>query len=355
MRHHLRGAFEWVMRRAPNTPAAALINAGRKFQRDDGLLLAGALAYFCALSLAPLLLVLTGVATLVMDDGPVRAHLLAQVERVLGPEGRRVVRTILVRVSAPEGGVTSIVVGSAALLFGATSMFVHLQTALNRVWGVRRRPRHHVIRKRLVSMLMVLCLALLLAASILLTGALTAAHAWVDAHAHLGHSHAHARIDTAWHVLDWSMSLGVIAALLAAIFRTLPDVKLMWRDVWLGAAVTTILFAGGKYAIGLYIGHKSLASAYGAAGSFVVLLAWLYYSSVVLIYGAELTQVLATAAGRHPAPRGDALLDPMSESFLPQRDVLAPVRHGSSGSHRSLVRPPEVAPPKTTAQRRARS
>jgi membrane protein len=285
--------------------AGGLWRAGRKFREDDGLLLAGALAFFGALSLAPLLLVVVGAASLVVDEGPVRAMVLEKAEEVLGGEGRIVALTVLDHFEGPNGGLLSIAIGVVGLLIGATSGFAHLRTALNRVFSVREGPRNGLVRKRLLSLFMVLALGVLILASIVLTTAVSIAHRWVDHQA--GFDEVHPWADLPWHTLDWITSLVVITALVMAVFKLLPDVRLAWRDVFIGAAVTTALFTAGKSAAGLYFGTKSAVSAYGAAGSFVVVLLWLYYSAVVLLYGAELTQVLVSrASGRGAPPRRGA-------------------------------------------------
>jgi membrane protein len=283
-----------------------LVDAGKKFAQDDGLLMAGALAFFTTLSLAPLLLVLTGVASLLVDEGPLRQRLLAVIGNAVGPDGRSVAETVLDRVTAPHGGVTSIVVGVVAVVFGATSSFAHLQTALNRVWGVRKQARHHLVRKRLLSLLLVIVLFLLLLASMVLSTVVRGAHAWLAHHSELVARHPW--LDLPWTAFDWTASIVTIALLVGVVFKVLPDVRLAWRDVSRGAVVTTGLLIGGRYLIALYLGRKGLASTYGAAGSFAVLLAFLYYSAVVLLYGAALTQVLAVRAGRAPTPRRGAEL-----------------------------------------------
>ncbi len=297
-----RGLYE-------RSPAAvqAIWDAIDRFRRDDGLLLAGALAFFGALSLAPLLLVIVGVATSVVDEGPVRRAVLEQATQVLGEQGRQVTATVLDRMSGPRGGVLSITLGALAILIGATSGFAHLRTALNRVFDVRERPRHRLVRKRLLGLLMVLAFGALLVAAMALMAAVTFLHAWVERAA--GFAEAHPWADQPWHLLDWGVSLLVLTLFVAALFRALPDVRLSWRDVWIGAAVTTALFAGGKALAGYYFEHKGVVSAFGAAGSFVVVLLWLYYSAIVLLYGAELTQVLLARAGRTAPPRRGAERD----------------------------------------------
>lgn len=284
--------------------ARAVLAAAEKFRRDDGFLLAGALAFFGALSLAPLLLVIVGAASLLVDEGPVRQVVLDQAAKALGADGREVAATVLDRVDGPRGGVVSIVVGALAVLIGATSGFTHLRTALNRVFDVRERPRHRLLRRRLLGLLMVLAFGLLMVAAMLLTTAIAVLHAWVDRAA--GHAGAPPWADQPWHLLDWATSLLALALLVAAAFRALPDVRLSWRDVWIGALTTTALFTAGKHIVGVYLERKAAVTAFGAAGSFVVVLLWLYYSAVVLLFGAELTQVLLARAGRTAPPRRGA-------------------------------------------------
>lgn len=301
--------------RAVRRAASVAYAAWRDFRADDGLLLSGALAFFSALSLAPLLIVLVGAATFLVDEGPVRREVLDAAERVLGLEGRSVAQTLLDRFARPGGNVVSIVVGAAALFLGCTSVFAHLRTALNRVWNVRdgagprpvRKTVFRIVRKRFYSLIMVGALGVLLLASLVLTTVLSAVYDWVDAW-----------VDIPWRMLDWGVSLLLITALIAAVFKTLPDVKLSWRDVALGSLITALLFAAGKSLFGYYLTHKAV-SAYGAAGSFVVVLLWLYYSSIVLLYGAELTQVFVTRAGRKFIPRRGAEHDPAYPHGLPPR------------------------------------
>lgn len=318
-----RRLLDRIHERAP-APVQAILEAVEKFRRDDGLLLAGALAFFGALSLAPLLLVIVGAATLLVDEGPVRRVILDQAAKVLGEDGREVTATVLDRVDGPRGGIVSIAVGAVAVLVGATSGFAHLRTALNRVFDVRERPRHRLLRKRLLGLLMVLAFGLLLIAAMILTTGISVLHAWLDRAA--GFAEAHPWADQPWHLLDWATSLLVLTLLVAAIFRALPDVRLSWRDVWIGALTTTALFTGGKFLVGFYLESKGAVTAFGAAGSFVVVLLWLYYSAIVLLFGAELTQVLLARAGRSTPPRRGAELEDDALGAPPTN--LAPARGG---------------------------
>lgn len=293
-----------------------LWRAWLKFKDDDGLLMAGALAFFGALSLAPLLLVVVGAASLIVDEAPVRAMVLVKAEEVLGHEGRAVALNVLDQFDGPHGGKLSILIGILGLLIGATSGFIHLRTALNRVFNVREEPRRGLLRNRLLSLLMVLTFGALILASIVLTTVVSIMHKWVDHRARLPAHHPVA--DLPWHTLDWVTSLVVITALVTAVFKALPDVRLAWRDVLIGAAVTTALFTAGKNLAALYFGTKSAVSAYGAAGSFVVVLLWLYYSAIVLLYGAELTQVLVSReGGRGATPRRGAAPFPVPWGAAP--------------------------------------
>lgn len=286
--------------------ASAAYEAWRDFRADDGLLLAGALAFYSALSLAPLLIVLVGAASFVVDEGPVREAALAQAERLLGAEGRAVATTLLDRFGRPRGEGLSLLVGAAALFLGCTSAFAHLRTALNRVWNVREGGEHRMIRKRIYSLVMVAALGALLLASLVLTTTLGLVYEWIDAW-----------VDIPWRLIDWTVSAVLVTSLVAAVFKTLPDVRLSWRDVALGSLITAVLFSAGKHGFGYYLTHKAV-SAYGAAGSFVVVLLWLYYSAIVLLYGAELTQVLVTRAGRTFAPRRGACHEPEYPDGVPQ-------------------------------------
>jgi membrane protein len=180
---------------------------------------------------------------------------------------------------------------------GATGVFVHLQDALNLIWGVRRVPGRGLrgfIKGRLLSFALILGVGFLLLVSLVLSAGLSALDKFMV--------ELLPAQKTLWLGINFVISFGVITLLFAMIFKVLPDVKIAWRDVWIGAIITALLFNLGKYLLGLYLGRSSVTSAYGAAGSLVIVLLWVYYSAQILFFGAKVTQIYSTSHGSHPEP-----------------------------------------------------
>lgn len=272
-----------------------LIEVWRKFWADDPFSLAAALAYYTLLSLAPLLLVVVGVAGLLFGQAAARGALLKQAQGYLGPQGASAVTTLLAHAPSPGASELSIVIGLAATLIGATTAFAQLQSAMNAIWGVsggvRRSTAWQWLRRRLLSLAMVVLIGLLLALSLLVSTALAGINAGGLA----------ARLpDVLVLGLNTSFSSLLSLLLLASTLRYLPDARVAWRDAWAGALAATVLLAGGRYLIDLYLRHAAVSSVFGAAGSIVVLMVWIDYASLILFLGAEVTCVL----GRRRAAAG---------------------------------------------------
>jgi membrane protein len=252
--------------------------------------LGAALAYYTVFSLAPLLLTVISIAGLALGRESVQHSIQAQIAGLIGSEAASEIQTMLGHAAGNRsGGVIGTVIGILILLAGASGTFVSLQDALNKVWHVKPDPAAGGIKaflgKRLLSFGMVLGVAFLLLASLVLSAALAALGDWAGGILPSALSGGFLR------VLNFVVSFGVITVLFGAIFKILPDANVRWRDVWVGAAVTSLLFTIGKTAIGLYLGKMAVASAYGAAGSFVVIVLWLNYASLILLLGAEFTKV----------------------------------------------------------------
>src|ERR671915_552269 len=280
---------------------------------DNCLRLAASLAYYTALSLAPLLLLIVGLTGMVLGREQVATQLAAQLEGLMGPAGRELVGSILTTTS-PQGGAWATVVGLVTLLIGATAVFGELQATMNLIWEVRPAPTGGVwagiwalLKERLFSLTLVFALAFLLLVSLVISAALAGAAAllWGPAQSFLS------------RLLELAVSLAVLTLGFALLFKYVPDAEVRWRDVWLGGVVTAVLFTLGKTAIGYYLGQASVGSAYGAAGSMVVLLVWVYYSALIVFFGAEFTQAWATrhggvtpqphaVAGAAPQTKGEA-------------------------------------------------
>jgi len=279
---------------------------------DDAMTLAAALAYYTALGMSPVLVLLLWIATFAGES--TQQRLVEQLQGLVGPQGGEAVKAVVENAEATPGlGTFAGIVSLATLLFSVSGVFGQLQAALNRMWDVKAAPgttgTGPWIRKRLLSIGTFLSVGFVLVVSLAVT-------AFVEA------ASEHARdilpgTDVVWEILTFAISLGLSALLFALMFKVLPDVKLGWRDVGVGGLATAILFSIGRWAIGFYLGRSSIGSAYGAAGSLVVLLVWVYYASLVVFLGAELTQVLARRRGKRVEPEEHAIWVERHEEVKP--------------------------------------
>src|SRR5947207_1915640 len=281
-----------------------LKQTGQEFLEDKAPQLGAALAYYTVFSLAPLILVLLAAIGIIFRDDPAGAwnKITQQMSYFLDQSAVQVVQNIAQKASQPGKGLIATVIGVVLALFGASGVFGQLQDALNPIWGVKAKPGGGIwgfLRVRFLSFAMVGGLCFLLLVSLTLESVLKGFSHYVQAVLPGG-------IVIAITVY-WVFDLAVVILLFAIIFKFLPDAKIQWRDVWIGAAMTAIFFAIGKWALGLYLGSGSAASAYGAASSLITLLLWVYYSSQILLFGAEFTQVYASQAGRGVAPDEHAI------------------------------------------------
>ena len=264
-----------------------------KFLADSPFEMAAALSFYTVLSLSPLLLIVVSAAGLVWGEESVRGEILNQMRTLIGPAGAEAVRTVLDHSAFMGHTGTSMAIGIITLLFGATTVFAQLQSALNRIWRVETsteatsRPAllWSLVKTRILALALIFVVGFLLLVSLVVSAGLAALHEYL--------ARAFAGGALVWEIVNFLVSLAVISFLIAMVYRVLPDVRLGWADVWGGAVVTAVLFSIGKFLIGLYLGQTSVASAYGAAGSLVVLLLWVYYSSLIMFLGAEITAVNA--------------------------------------------------------------
>jgi membrane protein len=267
--------------------------AVRSFIADESLQLAAALSYYALLSMAPLLLIVVAVAGFFFADQSVQTQLIAQMRALVGDQGAALTETILDNARGTNRGLLA---GTALTILGATTVFAQLQMALNRVWGVKSKPGNAVLgflRHRLLSVALVVSIGFLLMVSLVVSAVLAALHELLDA------SMGTLLI---WEAINLIVSFGMTTALIGLIFKYLPDAVVPWRDVWIGAVVTALLFVAGKWLIGLYLGQASLGSWFGAAGSVVVFMIWIYYASLIFLFGAEITQALALHRGERIEP-----------------------------------------------------
>lgn len=278
-----------------------LKTAFKEFGEDRAPMLGAALAYYTLFSIAPILVIATGVATLAFGEQAVQGQLSQQLEEMIGPQGAGAVETMLAGAERSGGGVVAIVVGLVTLVLGATTAFLQLQAALNIVWEVRRTGGgvKGMLLQRVLSLGMVLGIGFLLMVSLIVSALLSGLQDQL--------SRFLPGSPVVWQVVNNLVSLGVFTLLFGLIYKFLPDVELEWRDVWFGGLVTALLFTLGKYAIGLYLGRSSVGSGFGAAGSLAVLMVWIYYSAQIVLLGAEITQAYVRHRGRVIAPARGAV------------------------------------------------
>jgi membrane protein len=262
------------------------------WKEDNASRLSAALAYYTIFSLAPLFVIVIAITGLIWDAGAVRAQILSQVQSLVGAQGAEFVASLMMNTGSPGEGILALAIGILTLLFGALGVFNELHNSLNIIWNVKvEKPEgfwqsiKKVILDRLLSFTMILGIGFLLLVSLVVTAGLSATRETIG--------DAFPIPEFLLQILNLVISVGVITALFALIFKFLPDVKIGWRDVWMGAFVTSLLFSFGKTLIGIYLGNSAVGSTFGAAGSLVLLLLWIYYSAQILFFGAEFTQVYA--------------------------------------------------------------
>ena len=280
-------------------------SAGRAWWDDDALRLGASLAYYTLFAIAPVLLVATAIAGMVFGAEAVRGEIVGQLDDVFGREGGLAVQSLLEGASQRRAGIVATVIGSIAFIVAATGAFLELQVTLNTIWRVKPNPGVNFkafLIDRVRSFGLVVAIGFLLLVSLAVTAALAALSAWLSSLA--------PEFPAVWSVISMLVSLVVTSGLFALLFRFLPDVRLRWKDVTTGAVVTAVLFTIGQQVIGLYLGQSSMASSYGAAGSMMILLLWVYYSCQILLYGAEFTRVWSARHGARPKPELFAVKDP---------------------------------------------
>jgi membrane protein len=261
--------------------------------------MAAALAYYATFSMAPLLVLIVGIVGWVVEQDEARNAIVTQLSTLMGREGGAIAETILTQSARQSAGVWATIIGFIVLLVGASGVFGELQENLNIIWEVppREFPWRALIRGRLLSFAMVFALGFLMLVSLALSAGIAAVGERVELWA--------PGFGMVWEGANSAVTFVVITLLFAAIYRYLPDVRIAWWDVWFGAAITAVLFVLGKYLLGIYLGHTAFASAYGAVGSLVIILAWIFYSALIFFFGAEFTAAFARRHGSHcsrPAP-----------------------------------------------------
>jgi membrane protein len=272
------------------------------WQEDGSLELGAALSYYTVFSLAPLLVIAIAIAALVFGREAVEGRLFGEIRGLVGAQSAATLQSMIASAGKHVSGALATALSVVAILFGASGVFGQLQTSLDRIWHVAPRSDRGLwglLRDRFLSFGMVLGVGFVLLVSLMVSAALAAMGAYAT-----GLLPAVAPLLSA---VNFVVSFAVVTALFAMIFRFLPDVHVAWRDVWVGAAATALLFTIGKSLIGLYLGRSSVSSSYGAAGSLLVILLWVYYSSQILFFGAEFTKVWTVHQGGRIVPKSKAV------------------------------------------------
>lgn len=263
----------------------------RRWSADRVPKMGAALSFYTVFSLAPLSILVLSLVSLAVEGNAARAEIVRQFRNFVGKEGAEMMEMILTKTAAERTGIIGTVVGFVVLLVGASGVFGELQDSLNQIWGVssKRHPVFILVKERVFSFAMVFVMGFLMLVSFLFSAAIAAAGSYLHA--------LYPGLDGPWELGNSVVSLLVIALLFALIFRAVPDTRIAWNDVWLGAWITAVLFELGKYTLGFYFGRSTIASSYGAAGSLIIILVWVYYSAQILFFGAEFTRVYALRYG----------------------------------------------------------
>lgn len=276
---------------------------------------AGSLAFYTLFSLAPVVIIAVTLIGLVFGEEAARGELFTQLQEVMGAGAATAIENAVLQSRPAESGLMPTLLGFGALFVGATTVFAQMQFSLNVIWGVTSKPGYNgillYIKNRVLSLTVVLAIGFILLVSLSLgvavSAALSAAENLIPA------------IATVLGGLEQIISLALVSALFATIFKVLPDVTLGWRDVLVGAIVTAVLFSFGRIGIALYLAHTATASTYGAAGSVVLILLWVYYSSLLLLYGAAFTKVYFEARGQLILPRNSAVV--VKRAFVAREEI----------------------------------
>ncbi|AFY44875.1 YihY/virulence factor BrkB family protein [Nostoc sp. PCC 7107] len=284
----------------------------QEWSEDKASRLAAALAYYTIFSIAPLLIIVIAIAGAVFGEEAARGEIVRQIQGLVGRDGAEFIEIAIRNASQPKTGAIASIISILLLLLGATGLFTELQDALNTIWEVQPKPGRamkNVVRQRALSFAMILGIGFLLLVTLVISTGLTAVVGYF--------SNLLPGVDILWRILNFLLSFTISTLLFGLIFKVLPDVKITWNDVLIGAVITSLLFSLGRYLLGQYLGNNSFGSTYGAAGSLVVILAWVYYAAQILFFGAEFTQVYARRYGSGIRPTRNAI--PMNNNGQSKR------------------------------------
>ncbi len=294
-----------------------------EWNNDKASRLSAALAYYTIFSIAPLLIIVIAIAGAVFGEEAASGQIFRQIQGLVGAPGAALIQEAIKNASQPKQGTIASIISIVVLIFGATGLFTELQDALNTIWEVQPKPGRAVknmVRNRFLSFAMVLGIGFLLLVSLVVSAVLQALVTYF--------SNLVPGVDFIWQFVNFIFGFVVTTVLFGLIFKVLPDVKITWSDVWIGAALTSLLFSFGRFLLGQYLGNGSFGSTYGAAGSVVVVLAWVYYAAQILFFGAEFTQVYARRYGSQIVPADNAI--PMTDKTRANQGI-KPKSTGQTG------------------------
>jgi membrane protein len=278
-----------------------LKETGSQWSDDEASRLAASLALYTMLSIAPLLVIAVSVAGMVFGDEAARGQISQQLGTIVGPQAGQAIEGLVANANTPSSGIVSSIVSIVIVLVGASGVFGELQSALNRIWEVKPKPGRGIrgfVRDRFFSFAMVMGVAFLLLVSLLVSAVLAG---------FTGYFKGYVPFPALWELFNTLVGIGVTGVLFALIFKLVPDVKVAWKDVWVGGMVTAVAFAIGRIGLAWYVGRSATVSPFGAAGSLVALIVWVYYSAQILFLGAEFAQVYATRYGSRIVPTRNAV------------------------------------------------
>jgi membrane protein len=276
-----------------------------EWSSDNAPRLGAALSYYTVFSLAPILILVIAVTGVFLGHDAAQGKIVGSLESIIGHESALTIQNAIAKSSEHKSGLMATAIGLVTLILGASGVMIELQGALNTVWKVMPKPGAGVrrfLRSRLLSLALVITLGFLLLVSLVMSAALEGVVHFLGGFV--------ARWVVLGYLINYGVSIGVITLFFALMFKALPDAKVAWKDVWIGALLTSVLFHVGKYLIALYIGRASVASTFGAAGSLAVLLVWIYYSSQIVLLGAEFTRAYANSVGTRVVPDENAVEAP---------------------------------------------
>ena len=270
-----------------------IVETYKNFMDSDPFQMSAAVSYYALFSFPALLIIVIQTAGVFYEKAKIKGKITKEIENVLGSDSASSIEEILQNVANQNQSTIAVLVGVATLLYGATGMFVALQKSLNNIWGVKPKPKNEflkMLRDRVFSLGLILVIGFLLLTSLVLTTVITVLTDWMQ-------QYLPYFLVELIQLVNFLIALGLVTVLFAMIFKYLPDVTIRWRDVWKGAFVTSVLFSLGKSGLGIYFGTADPGSSFGAAGSVILILLWVSYSSLILFFGATFTQVYASRYG----------------------------------------------------------